>query len=173
MSAPASAVSRAASGNHWSQQISTPRRPNRVGTRDEAQVAGREVELFVKAPGRRGCASCGSGRRCGRSASMTDGAVVVNARRPPLEDRQRRSTRPVRRASGPKASVVGPGIGSARSNSSADPRPGRNRARGTARAGRSIVRPLPGGLHDALPRRWAFCPAGRHRHLHQADFDRM
>ena len=45
--APARAVSRAASGYHWSQQTQTPMRPNRVSKAREAQVARREVELLV------------------------------------------------------------------------------------------------------------------------------
>ena len=45
--APASAVSRAASGYHWSQQTQTPTRPKRVSKAAKAQVAGREIELFV------------------------------------------------------------------------------------------------------------------------------
>ena len=44
---PRSAVSRAASGYHWSQQMSTPIRPNLRVPRRKAEVAGREVELLV------------------------------------------------------------------------------------------------------------------------------
>ncbi len=46
--APSSAVRRAASGNHWSQQMSAPDGAVRCGDGAEAQVAGREVELLVE-----------------------------------------------------------------------------------------------------------------------------
>ena len=45
--APCSAVSRAPSGYHWSQQTSVPTRPNARIDGLESKIAGREVELLV------------------------------------------------------------------------------------------------------------------------------
>ena len=48
ISAPAWYVRRAASGYHWSQQMSTPMRPGFGVERLIAQVAGGKVEFFFK-----------------------------------------------------------------------------------------------------------------------------
>jgi len=46
-SAPISAMQRAASGNHWSQQIATPTFANLVSNTLKPVVSGREIILFV------------------------------------------------------------------------------------------------------------------------------
>ncbi len=114
--APLSAVSRAASGYHWSQQTSVPTRPTFVSKAWKPEVAGREVVLLVvervvgdvhlAVDARRA-----SRRRRGRPP-------CCGRRRPPAARRpSAMTTTPASRAAFASASVVGPGIGSARSKS--------------------------------------------------------
>ena len=169
--APLSAVSRAASGYHWSQQTSTPIRPNFVSQAAEAEVARGEVELLVvlrvvrdvHLPVFAEIATIG----------IDHGGGVVIETLGPLSNSEAMITTPSSAAT--RASARCWGRGSARrARRSDDPPSGRSTGCGTAPGRQTICAPLLRRLADASDRLTEVLGRiGRAAALHQAQRHRM
>ena len=139
-------MSRAASGYHWSQQISVPIRPGLTSKAWKPRSPGGEVELLVEERVVRDVHLAVKPRH--RAVRVEhERAVVVDARRAALEDRRPPPRRPPasRRGRAPRCSARAP---SRPARSSRGLPAGRSTASGTSREGR---RPRPRGVPPRRP----------------------
>ena len=168
MFAPARLERRAASGYHWSQQTSTPRRPKTRVEIHEAQIAGREVEFFevqrivrdVHLAIDAGDLAIGSNHGRG---------VVIESRAAPFEKRRNDDDAELARQLARAYPWTGPGIASASANSSAFSSRQKYCERNSS-CRQTICAPLGGRLAN-LPLRFLQVLVGVQSaaHLHQAD----
>ena len=150
-------------------QACRPRRSGSDGA--EAEVARREVELLVVERVVRDVhLAVGAASRA--VGVEHDGGVVVDAGRAPLEDRADDHDLELAGQLGERLGG-GPGDRLGQVEVARGPRSGRNRACGTAPAGRRSGRPgpRPPGCRPARPPGWR--RIGRAAHLHQPDLERL